>query len=457
MDDQNKVENLTHEESSLRPIPYDKRILGPASLFFLWLGGCINMGNFTLGTAQYEKGLNITQVLVAMLIGFSITVVLKLLNDQFGYTTGAPFAIQIKAAFGAKGSILPTAMRAAPALVYYGFQSWLAASAMNNISKVLIGYSNIWLFFALFQALQIFLSIKGFKTVKWVENVGGIVLLITITYMLYICVSQYGDQMQSLFNREGTWGLPFISAMLVFMGNAFCLLLNMGDYSRETKPNMSVLKRGIIYWIPDVPVTMVLGVIGFMSFAATGNANPVDAFSMMVNNKFLLVITLLFVLFAQVTTNLASNVIPCVYAFMDLLKMKHTISCVVVGLLAVATCPWLLATSESAAGFDLFVKLYSSFFAPVASIMIVDYFLVHKRKISPEFLEDLYDEKGNHRGINWAAIIAVIVGAAVSAVTLDFSVVLAPIPAALIYYYGTKHMVSCSRFRKGTVFEKAEE
>jgi len=424
-------------------------------MFFLWLGGCINMGNFTLGTSQYEKGLNIPQIMWAMLIGFTITVFLKILNDQFGYFTGAPFAIQLKSSFGAKGSILPTAMRAAPALVYYGFQSWLAASALNNISMALFNYSNMWLFFFAFQALQIFLSIKGFKTVKWVENVGGVVLLITISYMLFVCITKYGDQMVTLSNREGSWGVPFITATLVFMGNAFCLLLNMGDYSRETKAGMSTWKRFIIYWIPDVPVTMLLGLIGFMSFAATGNANPVDAFSMMVDNKFLLVMTLLFVLFAQVTTNLASNVIPCVYAFMDLVKLKHTLSCIIVGILAVVTCPWKLATSESAVGFAIFVKLYSSFFAPVAAIMIADYFLVHKGHVSNEMLEDLYDDvNGNHRGVNWAAIIAVLVGAAVSAVTLDYAVIIAPIPAVLIYYFGTKHMASSERFRIGTALEQ---
>ena len=87
-------------------------------------------------------------------------------------------------------------------------------------------------------------------------------------------------------------------------------MLNAGDYSRELKGGYSVGKRGLAYFISMVPSTVLLGLIGIMSSTATGIANPINAFSQMVDNKILLVVTLGFILFAQMTTNLASNVVP---------------------------------------------------------------------------------------------------------------------------------------------------
>ena len=193
-----------------------------------------------------------------------------------------------------------------------------------------------------------------------------------------------------------------------------------------------------------------------MSFAATGVANPINAFSMMVDNKVLLVITLLFILFAQLTTNLVSNVIPAVYALMDIAKMKHLIACIIVGIAGVCTCPWILTNDSSAAGLDLFVKIYSAFCAPILAVLLVDYYLLHKGNFTKEKLDDLYDDKGSRGGVNWAAIIATVIGAAIGIINVNIAFVTATIPTAVLYYFLTKKMKSCEKFRKGTIFEKQE-
>lgn len=63
-----------------------------------------------------------------------------------------------------------------------------------------------------------------------------------------------------------------------------------------------------------------------------------------------MVVTLGFIIFARLTTNLASNVIPPAYAFTDAFKMKHKTAVILIGILAVCTCPWILTNDSSAAG-----------------------------------------------------------------------------------------------------------
>ena len=173
----------------------------------------------------------------------------------------------------------------------------------------------------------------------------------------------------------------------------------------------------------------------------------------MVNNKVLLVATLAFILFAQMTTNLASNVVPPAYAFMDAFKMKHKTAVILVGILAVCTCPWILTNDSSAAGLDLFVKIYTAFFGPIFAVLITDYYILHRGKITGEKLDDLYDDHGSRAGINWAAIIATAVGAVIGLLNVDISFFTATIPTGLVYYFCMKKMSSCERFRKGTILE----
>ena len=442
------------EAGSLAPIKDKDRIMGWGSYLMLWLGGCISIGTLTMGSAQLDKGLNLLQVFLAVLIGTTILIIGICANDRFSYISGAPYAVQLKSAYGTKGNIVPVMIRGLPAIVWYGFQSWLGGSAINQISIALFGYDNPVLYFILFQVLQIILSVKGFQGIKWVENIGGIVIVCAMLYMLFVCVTQYGDVIGTkLVHKQGNWGMPFVAAIIAFFGNSTTVMLNAGDYSRELKPGYSMGKRGVAYFISMVPTTVLLGLIGAMSSTATGIANPINAFSQMVNNKVLLIATLAFILFAQMTTNLASNVIPPAYAFMDAFKMKHKTAVILVGILAVCTCPWILTNDSSAAGIDLFVKIYTAFFGPIFAVLITDYYILHKGKITGEKLDDLYDDQGSRAGINWAAIIATAVGAVIGLLNVDISFFTATIPTGLVYYFCMKKMPSCKRFRKGTILE----
>lgn len=456
MSDVNKEEK--QESGSLAPIQEKDRIMGWGSYLMLWLGGCISIGTLTMGSAQLDKGLNLMQVFLAVLIGSVILVIGICLNDRFSYKSGAPYTIQLKNAYGTKGNIVPVMIRGLPAIVWYGFQTWLGGAAINQISIAIFGYDNVVLYFILFQALQILLSIKGFKGIKWVENVGGAVIVCAMLYMLFVSVTQYGDVIgDKLVNKQGSWGMPFAAAIIAFFGNSTTVMLNAGDYSRELKGGYSVGKRGAAYFIAMVPTTVLLGLIGAMASTATGIANPINAFSRMVDNKILLVATLGFILFAQMTTNLASNVVPPAYAFMDAFKMKHKTAVILVGILAVCTCPWLLTNDSSAAGLDLFVKIYTAFFGPIFAVLITDYYILNRGKIEGEKLKDLYDDKGEHAGINRAAIIATVVGAVIGLINVDISFFTATIPTGLVYYFCMKKMPSCARFRKGTSLEKGIE
>jgi len=423
--------------------PQSTRIMGRTSYFLAWFGGCVSIGTFAMGSSVVGT-LNLLQATLAIAIGCFVIGVALAINGAAGYKYGIPFMVQARSAFGFTGTRIPGLVRAVPAIVWYGFQSWIGAGALNMVSATLFGFDNLIFYFIAFQFLQIGLSVLGFQGIKWLENIGSAFILCSLMYMFYATVQRYGDELStSLVTMEGSWGMPFWSATMLFLGIYSTMMLNVSDYSREHKTGTGPGLLTTIYAMSILPCTLFMGLIGYMVSQATGTADPIQVFANAVDNTPLLMITLLFIAFAQVTTNVLNNVVPPTYVLMDVFKLKFPVATVIVGLLAFATFPWKLVQPESAAGLQLFVQTYSAFLGPIFAILVVDYYVIRRRTLD---IGKLYDENGAYQGINQAALIATAVGIIAA---LSFSAVswyASLIPAGLTYYLLMKHWPACQRF-----------
>ncbi|SEG51083.1 NCS1 family transporter [Marinobacterium lutimaris] len=425
--------------------PQKNRIMGRVSYLLAWFGGCVSIGTFAMGSSVVGT-LNLLQATMAIAIGCFIIGVALALNGAAGYKYGVPFMVQARSAFGFAGTRFPGLVRAVPAIVWYGFQSWIGAGALNAVSSTLLGFDNLVFYFIAFQFLQIGLSVLGFKGIKWLENIGSGFILASLVYMFYSVVTKYGDEITTnLVNIEGTWGAPFWAATMLFLGIYSTMMLNVSDYSRELKKGTGPGLLTTMYAMSILPCTLFMGLIGLMVSGATGTNDPIQVFASAVDNTPLLVTTLLFIAFAQVTTNVLNNVVPPTYILMDVFKLKFKTSTIIVGLAAFATFPWELVKQESSAGLQLFVQTYSAFLGPIFAVLVVDYFVLRGRTLN---LDYLYDENGPYAGINWAAVIASLVGAAVALIFSSVSWYASLIPAGLTYYVLMTNWSACARFRK---------
>jgi len=425
--------------------PQTTRIMGRFSYLLAWFGGCVSIGTFAMGSSLVGT-LNLLQTTVAIAIGCFIIGIALALNGAAGHKYGIPFMVQARSAFGFTGTRFPGLVRAVPAIVWYGFQSWIGAGALNAVSSTLFGFDNLIFFFITFQFLQIGLSIFGFQGIKWLENIGSGFILASLVYMFYSVINKYGDEITTnLVNVEGTWGAPFWGATMLFLGIYSTMMLNVSDYSRELETGTKPSILTTIYAMSILPCTLFMGLIGLMVSGATGISDPIQVFSSAVDNTPLLVTTLLFIAFAQVTTNVLNNVVPPTYILMDVFKLKFRTATILVGLAAFGTFPWELIKEESSAGLQLFVQTYSAFLGPLFAVMVVDYYILRKRTLNLDFL---YDENGPYKGVNWAAIIASLFGAAIALTFSSISWYASLIPAGLSYYLLMNHWSACERFRK---------
>ena len=452
-----QIEQISSLDESLHPKSDQARTVKPRDYIFMWMGDGVNIGNMTLGASVIVAGvatLNIFQTMLAALFSIAIISTVFALNDRLGYKKGIPYVVQLRMSFGIKGTVISSLLRGIPAIVWYGIQSWIGGTALNEFVKIITNgsFDNVFVWFIALQIIQIVISLFGFHAVKWVETVAAVVFMIGLIYVFGILVTNYGTEItQTWVQAEGSWGLPFFGLIMVFLGNYAGIFVSAADYSRELKTGLSNKKRGALYFIP---ITLSYGfviVIGAMLASATGITNPAIALPMVIDNPYISAGVSLFIVITVIATNMVANVIPPTYVITLLTKLKYKASAIVTGLLALIAFPWLLVQESSATGLNMFVLIYSAFLGPVISILLVEYFILRKQKVN---VNDLYNEEGPYVGYNPAGLIAMFIGAAAAFILVDLAWIIGLVVAGLAYYLLSKYAFKGSSFKKGTIFEK---
>lgn len=431
--------------------PTKKRIMGPVSYAASFMGGCVSIGTFSMG-AGLIGALTVGQAILAMTIGCLVIAIALVVIGNCGHKYGIPYTVQLRSSFGTAGVKVPGLLRGVPAIIWFGFQSWVGAGAINSCLNILFGFSNLPLVYGLFTALQVALAIKGFEGIKWLENISCVFIIAILVYMLYVVKTKFAFEIDGVFSDiKGTWGMPFWAATTSFLGIYSTMIINASDYSRNLEHRVKPVATGSIYTIAILPVTLFMGLIGLLVTAATGNSDPVVVFSTTMGSKFLTVMTLLFIAFAQVTTNVLNNIVPPAYVLMESFNMKWVHATILVGILSACCMPWKLVTDESAAGLSMFTQFYSAFLGPIFAVMAVDYYILRKKKLD---MNQMYDKQGVFKGVNWAAIIAIVIGSGCSLLVMQLSWYVSLLPTGLVYYFLMKTMNSAKPFCTGTIFER---
>ncbi|MBB6021616.1 NCS1 family nucleobase:cation symporter-1 [Paenibacillus sp. JGP012] len=449
-----------HEEismdDSLKPKRETDRTVGPVPYMFMWIGDGVNLGNMTLGASLIVAGvatLNVFQTFVAAMIAIGIISLIFAINDRFGYRTGIPYVVQLRMSFGIKGAIISSFLRGVPAIVWYGFQSWVGATALNEIVKVFSGgsFDSIPICFVLLQAVQIILSMYGFHAIKWVETLASVVIMLALVYVFGILLNSHSAAIsQNWVNAKGTWGLPFFGFIMVFLGNYAAIFLSAGDYSRELKSGISDKKRSMLYFLPIVIAYGFVLTIGAMMAAATGISNPVKAFAVIVDNPYITVFVSAFIVIGAVAVNMVANIVPPAYVISLVTKLKYKAAVIITGLLALCSFPWVLVQDSSAQGLNTFILIYSAFLGPIVAIMLVEYYILRKQKVDTA---ELYMDNGIFKGYNPSALLAMVIGAGAAFLLVDIGWIIGFISAGTAYLLLSKFAFKGSSFKKGTIYE----
>ena len=415
----------------LAPTTLSERTWSTYNIAALWIGMSVVITTYTLAGGFIEQGMNWWQAMLTILLGNTIVLIPMILNAHAGTKYGVSFPVLCRASFGTRGANIAAMARAVVACGWFGIQTWIGGEAFDGLLKVMWGGWNDvpghqYIMFAVFWLIQVAIIIRGIEGIKYLESWSAPLLLAGGAILLWWATSKAGgmgrvldsvvllQQVDPSKPRPTFWQL-FPPSLTASVGYWATLSLNIPDFTRYAKSQRSqVLGQAL-----GLPTTMTaFAFIGVATTSATvlifGRAipNPVELVGQF--NSVIIVLFATIVIFAaQLTTNMAANVVSPSNDFSNLnpKRISYVTGGLITACIGVLMMPWYLYRNAAAYIFTWLIG-YSGLMGAIGGILICDYWIIRKRQLS---LKDLFLERGLYsydNGINWRAVAAFVIAIA---------------------------------------------
>lgn len=417
--------------SDLAPTKISERTWGTYNYAALWIGMSVCIPTYMLASGLIAGGMNWWQALLTISLGNIIVLIPMILNAHAGTKFGIPFPILARSSFGTIGSNVPALLRGIVACGWFGIQTWIGGQALNSMVTILFpAWGNFAagaaVSFIVFWLMNVYFIVNGTESIKRLESFAAPFLILMGFVLLgwaYQSVGSFGPILNqpSKFQTSGDFWKFFIPSLTGMVGFWATLSLNIPDFTRFAKSQ----KAQIFGQAIGLPATMALfSFIGIAVTSATviiyGEAiwDPVVLLSKF-DNPVVILFSLVSLLIATLTTNIAANVVSPANDFSNLYpkKINFVRGGLITAVIGIVMMPWKLLSDYSAYIFGWLIG-YSSFLGPIAGILICDYFLIKRRKLN---VRDLYLRNGEYEynnGFNYKSLYAFAAGVFVALIGL---------------------------------------
>ncbi|MEK4627306.1 MAG: NCS1 family transporter [Solibacillus sp.] len=442
MSKSNKSENNYLKSVDLLPITYENRNIGMFGFAVIWVGMAIVLAAFAIGAGGIIN-LSMPMLILATLVGSILIGIFMVIIGDIGVEHGLSFPVYMRAPFGTIGTHLPSFARAFTASCWFGINTYFGSAAINGILNIMFGFDNWFICFIVFAVLQLLNVSLGIKSIeRFADFAAPIIIFISIWMYLQLSAEaqEQGKAVWSWVEAPQTGFEQFTAFMVIataIMGFWATLAADMPTLSRHFKApkyERNWFKRNKTQLLGSLVVQPVFNtlmiVIGAVCYMATGSGDPVNALQQAAGGLVLVVLLSMIVL-AQWSTNTSANVIPAATIFSNIggSKVPFWVGVVFAGIVGTVVQPWSL--------FDILnsvLLIIGGILSSIVGILFADYYLIRKRRVN---VKDLYEMNGQYRyykGINFAGIIAWIVGGLIANIWPAYSSLVGFIVGAVLYY-----------------------
>ncbi|MEO8217346.1 MAG: NCS1 family nucleobase:cation symporter-1, partial [Acidobacteriota bacterium] len=331
------------------------------------------------------------------------------------------FPVLCRASFGVRGANIPAMLRAIVACGWFGIQTWIGGLALDALLTAAIpSWSHFGprsaVAFMCFWLVQVVIIFRGTEGIKVLESWSAPVLLLGGVLLLWWGIRNGGglghvlSQSAKLQKDSKPFWSLFPAALTANVGYWATLSLNIPDFTRYSKSQRSQMLGQAF----GLPTTMAgFAFIGVAVTSATvvifGEAiwDPVVLVTK-IGSPGIVIFAALIVLAAQLTTNMAANVVSPSNDFSNLnpRKISYVTGGLITAVIGILMMPWKLY-SDAAAYIFTWLLGYSSLMGAIGGILIADYWVFRRQKLS---LPDLFAVGGRYSygrsGTNWRAVAA---------------------------------------------------
>ncbi len=395
--------------------------------FCLWANTIQSLIAFSLIASLYILyNLNIVVVFIGSLIAALLVYFFSNLIGKPSCKHGIPFVVFLRTSLGLSGARYFGMIRGLVGIFFFGVQTYFISKSLGYLIRIsLFSFDNNllqqdyflfffmglnvvdWISLLLTLLFQFFLFSKGHKFIKSFVNFSGLFVYFGIVFFLIILFSEYHNELlertYEIIKFENIFISENLAPLLTIIGTLFAyfsiVILNFGDYSRYAKSeselskgNFCLLINLIFFSVLAILITLGSDIAIKNKLSETGRlfTNPTDIIGK-INNTYLTITCLIFILIASLSSNLIANYIPSQNALINFfpkqLGLKTSgIVIVIIGLIIASL--WLSVISQ--AGILSFVDTFGAFFGPLFGLMICDYYVIKNKKIVNK---DLFSSK----------------------------------------------------------------
>jgi NCS1 family nucleobase:cation symporter-1 len=407
----------------LAPTPPSRRTWSTYNIAALWIGMAVVITTYTLASGLIQQWMYWYQALFTILLGNVIVLIPMILNAHAGTKYGISFPVLCRASFGVRGANVAAILRAIVACGWFGIQTWIGGLALDAlIGAAWPGWNDLGssqaIAFGIFWLIQVAIILKGTEGIKVLESWTAPLLLGGGLILLWWAVRNGGGLANILDGstrlQQGStpfWTL-FPAALTANVGYWATLSLNIPDFTRYAKSQRSQALGQLL----GLPGTMTLfAFIGVAVTSATivlfGEAiwDPVQLISR-IGTPAVIIFGALVVLAAQLTTNMAANVVSPANDFSNLSpkRISYVTGGLITAVIGIVMMPWKLYSDAAAYIFTWLIG-YSSLMGALGGILIADYWIIRRQQLD---LKDLFSVEGRYtysNGFNLKAIAALVI------------------------------------------------
>jgi len=330
----------------------------------IWAGVSFCLPSFIVG-ALLVPAFSWNQAVLINFTGNLAVGVLIVLGGYFGTKTGLPAAVFGKRVFGERfGHWLPTSILLISTLGWFAVMIGMTAEIINGMISQAAGYSVLTITIVIIGTLNALTAVVGYENIERLSKLA-VPLLGIACALLALRIFALGQV------SEATGYLPlgtmsFGAGIDLVIGGYISGALAASDFSRYSRSNRD-------NWLGTLPgtflVSFLLGLLGMITVAVTGNWNPL----LVVQSLGLGIPVLLFILLSGWTTN-DNMLYTAGFALTNILprwpRWRNTLLCGAAG---------TIAALMGLEGFmEKWLVLLSICYSPLLGVMLIDFFLVKR-------------------------------------------------------------------------------
>ncbi len=406
-------------------------------LFCFWAVSIQSVIGFSLIASLYlVYDLNFFVVLFGGLIASLLALIFSTIIGKPSQKHGLPFPVILRSSSGVIGAKYIAMIRGIVGIFMFGVQTFFISKAIGYLLRIFIFSINseimdneIFLTFFMGMNLldiisfiftlyiQYILFSKGQRLIRSIIKFSSyfvyfglmiFLILITENFQEVIKAAELSLSFSNFISKSNIYPLMSVTGTLFAFFSI--IILNFGDFSRYVKNNDQLIKGNLTLILNFIffsifAILIVLGadiILSKNSIEVSGLlTNPNDIIGKL-DNTFLSVIVIIFILVASSSTNLIANYVPSQNILINLIPNKLNLKSAGLIIILISFFVglfWLPVLSQI--GILSILDTVGSFFGPIFGVIIADYFVIKGSKIESKHIYSLESDGSYFYSKGW--------------------------------------------------------